>query len=361
MQIRGIDIKNFRGFDALKVNDFGRLNLIIGKNNAGKTAFLESLVLSVASTYPQAIFNLNNIRENHERDLASLQSFFYNLSFANSPTIVSEWITETGEATQRRVEIAAGENLNYTLKGSYPNERKHDILTTGTLDSRVNQISIITHLETNRTITVSVQFSIGGDEATVTTSQSVDASHVVIFLPSTITQEPMLKRVGYLKENRLEGPLVEILNKLDGRIKKVEVIGDRILLDLENVPKLMPFGLMGDGIKKIMSIMASVIDTDSSTLILVDEIENGLHYSAHVELWRALITMLQTTKAQLFATTHSEETLRYLYKALDDFPEFKSEVRCFDLANTKLKGFQAYKYTYEGLAGAIENETEIRR
>ncbi len=32
----------------------------------------------------------------------------------------------------------------------------------------------------------------------------------------------------------------------------------------------------------------------------------------------------------------------------------------FAIENTKLKGHQAYKYAYEGLSGAFENDMELR-
>ena len=40
---RSFSIKNFRCFDELTVEGMGRINLIAGKNNVGKTALLEAL------------------------------------------------------------------------------------------------------------------------------------------------------------------------------------------------------------------------------------------------------------------------------------------------------------------------------
>ena len=36
-------VKNFRCFKDLQINDLGRVNLIAGKNNTGKTALLEAI------------------------------------------------------------------------------------------------------------------------------------------------------------------------------------------------------------------------------------------------------------------------------------------------------------------------------
>ena len=38
-------VKNFRCFKDLQINDLGRVNLIAGKNNTGKTALMEAMYL----------------------------------------------------------------------------------------------------------------------------------------------------------------------------------------------------------------------------------------------------------------------------------------------------------------------------
>ena len=354
MQLTGIEITNFRGFDSLKIEDFGQLNLIVGRNNVGKTALLEALTLAVASVEPEVILTLNKVREISDPGVDSFRGFFNKLLFTNSPLIESSWCSQSGEKYRRSVQLIARENLSFQLEGVDQNNRKNNSLTATPTDSRVNQIDVVTKMENGQDVTITIQFSANG-RGTVNVTNGRDLSEAVVFLPSTTTQEPILQRVGYLKENRLEKPLITLLSKIDSRIKGVEVIGNRLLLDVEESVKLMPLGLLGDGVKKAMSIMASVIDTNSSTVILVDEIENGLHYSAHQELWKALLLVIEETKAQLFVTTHNLETLRYLNEALVDFPSFKKHVRCFDIAKTKKAGFQAYKYTYEGFSNAFSN------
>jgi AAA15 family ATPase/GTPase len=44
--IKDIEINNFRCFDRLQVSECKRINLISGKNNVGKTALLEAILLS---------------------------------------------------------------------------------------------------------------------------------------------------------------------------------------------------------------------------------------------------------------------------------------------------------------------------
>jgi AAA15 family ATPase/GTPase len=97
-----------------------------------------------------------------------------------------------------------------------------------------------------------------------------------------------------------------------------------------------------------------------NNILLIDEIENGLHYSAYKKLWEAIFALAVSTNKQVFVTTHSKETLHKLNQMLEEHPEYRNEMRLYTLENTLKKGYQAYKYSYEGLSGACENDIELR-
>ncbi|MBQ3768671.1 MAG: ATP-binding protein, partial [Prevotella sp.] len=97
-----------------------------------------------------------------------------------------------------------------------------------------------------------------------------------------------------------------------------------------------------------------------NTAILIDEIDNGLHYSAYKKLWEAIFALATTTNKQVFVTTHSKETLYYLNEMLEEIPDYQKELRLYTIERTLKKGLQAYKLSYEGLRGACANDIEIR-
>jgi AAA15 family ATPase/GTPase len=66
---------------------------------------------------------------------------------------------------------------------------------------------------------------------------------------------------------------------------------------------------MGDGTHRVFNLVLSLIRA-SDGVLLVDEIENGLHYSVLVEVWRALLVLASRLNVQIFATTHSWDCLR---------------------------------------------------
>lgn len=82
-------------------------------------------------------------------------------------------------------------------------------------------------------------------------------------------------------------------------------------------PQLVRYEIMGDGIKKILSLLAS-ISAAKDGVLLIDELENGLHYSSMDTLWRALIKSAEANDVQIVATTHSYECMASFRRSLSD-------------------------------------------
>jgi len=100
---------------------------------------------------------------------------------------------------------------------------------------------------------------------------------------------------------------------------------------------------------------------DEQSLILIDEFENGLHYTALRKLWRILLDVVKKIELQLFITTHSIEALQSLTEEIADAGLDDDFMSLYRIAMTKLDGLQAYRYNTAGIRTAIENETELRK
>ncbi|MHB8597436.1 MAG: AAA family ATPase [Ktedonobacteraceae bacterium] len=50
--LNSLEVRNFRAFHDLKIEHPGRINLIVGKNNIGKTSLLEAIYLNTFSVSP---------------------------------------------------------------------------------------------------------------------------------------------------------------------------------------------------------------------------------------------------------------------------------------------------------------------
>ena len=153
--------------------------------------------------------------------------------------------------------------------------------------------------------------------------------------------------------------VVDRLSYFDNRITNVEVLADGVFVGIEGVPELLPVSMHGDGMFRYLTIVAASANPITN-IVLLDEIENGLHYSAYKKLWEAIFVLATTTNKQVFVTTHSKETLYRLNEMLEENPAFQKEMRLYTIAKTLKNGYQSYKYTYEGLSGACENDVELR-
>jgi len=65
--VNALEINNFRGFKHLKLDKLGRVNLIVGKNNVGKTSLLEALAMYARRGSPALIWDILEARHESAR------------------------------------------------------------------------------------------------------------------------------------------------------------------------------------------------------------------------------------------------------------------------------------------------------
>ncbi|MBO0930968.1 AAA family ATPase [Fibrella aquatilis] len=356
--IKSIDIENFRSFDKLTVEDFSQVNVIIGRNNSGKTALMEAIILAFMSAANEDIlFALNQIRGITNRDIEKIRLFFFNLNFLNTIKFKINFNKEE----ERLISIRALVSNLYPSEKTTTQHFEKNSTTLFSTPSSFNQIIISTEIDSSgRSIDFSFLFNKSSNTYLIDKSNEIDTLRFIIYIPPTNTGSAVLNFVKGLVKSKQTTMLLSALQSIDKRIRNISVIGEEIFFDVDGISELMPMSLMGDGTEKIISCLTPVVVSNTSTAVFIDEIENGLHYSAHKTLWNGLLDQSKESGCQLFVTTHNIETLRYLDEALSNRPDMQSKLRVFDLVKTKNAGFQAYKYTYEGLSNAIELGNEIR-
>ena len=78
------------------------------------------------------------------------------------------------------------------------------------------------------------------------------------------------------------------------------------MLKLHGVADRVPIGSMGDGMWRMLGLALSIANAKGGVL-LVDEIDTGLHYSVMEGMWRMLGKAAAAGSVQVFATTHSRD------------------------------------------------------
>lgn len=88
----------------------------------------------------------------------------------------------------------------------------------------------------------------------------------------------------------------------------MEHTGIRMLYADVRLPERIALPLLGEGFNRLVQIFGSIIGEDAD-LLLIDEIENGLHWSALPQIWTGIREAVNKEDVQIFATTHSRECI----------------------------------------------------
>ena len=127
-------------------------------------------------------------------------------------------------------------------------------------------------------------------------------------------------RLGDLRRRKQGDLLVTALRIIEPRLQALEensVAGYPMIWGDIGLSQLVPLSMMGDGMNRITRILLAIF-TAANGVVLVDEIENGIHYSVLKKLWCAIVDAAEQANTQVFATTHSFECMEAAHRALGD-------------------------------------------
>jgi AAA15 family ATPase/GTPase len=91
-------------------------------------------------------------------------------------------------------------------------------------------------------------------------------------------------------------------------------------------------------------------------ILLIDEIESGLHYSIQTEMWKMVFQIANDLNIQVFATTHSKDCVEAFQRVASEHPEQGVLVRL----GRKKDDIVASVFKEADLAVAVEQDVEVR-
>ncbi|MBR1447367.1 MAG: AAA family ATPase [Prevotella sp.] len=351
---KNIEISNFRGIGRLKIDDFARVNVFLGQNSSGKSSVLECLLLMMGMSNPDLPQTINSIRSRNYSSFADLGYMFHNYDLKVKPEISSELF----DNTKRHLSL----DLTYVFdEKSQPGMQNGQIPTSET-KTFLNTLKMLFEVESNQQKS-SYESSIMVNQQGLISNRKLAEGYLeknsVAFLSSDLAAGNPANDLVELAKRRLKDAVTERLKHFDSRITTLEILNNVAYVGLEGIDQLLAVNMQGDGLRRYLNIVAASANP-MNNILLIDEIENGLHYSAYKRLWEAIFALATSTNKQVFVTTHSKETLYYLNEMLQEAPDYKPVMRLYTLERTIKKGMQAYMLTHEGLRGACENDIELR-
>jgi AAA15 family ATPase/GTPase len=280
--LKSLHITNFRGFHDLKIEPLKRVNLITGQNNTGKTGVLEALALLLEerSSNRNLSGNLPNLFRVAGGDWTEnfWKWLFYNKSLTKNIEIDT---TLENQKSFRLIVRAHGQS-----QLDYESSRLHDAGQIGGF----NAYTIGSH---------------AGSEH----KPAIFSTH-----PSNPTQDAIDYNRVILKRRKKQ--VENLLREIEPRLEAVEALqigqpgnpsSPLIYADL-GLSEMIPVTQLGQGFNRLLDIYSEIVAADAKVL-LIDEIENGLHYSVLPVIWKGLFLAAKEFDVQIFATTHSWECI----------------------------------------------------
>ena len=351
-----LEIKGFRCFKHLTIPKLARLNLIGGKNNTGKTALLEALGLHASAVIAPnpIVLNYYFLRRLGRAEIGALG--FRDL-FGGFP--------DRGAAT-----------VSLGLSGS-PDDRvllSCDAAdrTSRSLGDRASTASTTPSYSPIRD-RPDRKLSIGAGNAQAWITVSADGIDMDAQGSPGLARPPcysvdagrridttfLADRFSDLRQRQREAPLVALLARVEPRLLAVEVDsrgGQPVLSANLGEDGRMLLSLLGEGMHGLCAILLG-LQYVVHGLLLVDEIENGLHYSVMPDVWRAIAEAATELDVQVFATTHSHECVEAAYEATEGMPE---DTFLFHRLSRVGDEIRSTTYERDMLEAAFETHLEVR-
>jgi AAA15 family ATPase/GTPase len=164
------------------------------------------------------------------------------------------------------------------------------------------------------------------------------------------------RKIELLLVNKQLDSLIASLKEIDGRISDLRMGANGMIYADVGYDKLIPINIMGDGIMRMLSIIANISGCKDG-ILLIDEIENGFHYSSLEILWRTILKTAERYNVQLFIATHSQECIAALSSVYSENQD--GNIRLYRIEKGE-NSHKVFKYSPEMIAAGVESNYEVR-
>jgi len=323
--IKNIAIENFRCFRNTSFKGFARVNLIGGKNNSGKTALLEAIFLNT-SPRTGSIDMLRRFRKVDSSFMKQMPERAWNNLFFDKSLRNAIITVETDSGKQLQLNLRCDESIEEFLN-VFSDEEEDDTVSN---DDFEEIRELLTNRESTRS-TLHLDYSIDDkkdisatmiahNKGLIGKNYNVPDVNDVFLIPSSLSlgNRSLSEEFGKADLNGQSEKLLQAFQIIDEDIEAVKTInvGYPSLYIKSKGEDFKPIGLYGDAISKVSNFILKIVNSKNS-ILLIDEIENGIHTSAQAKLWKKIFELAEEFEVQIFATTHSIEMIKSFIQTID--------------------------------------------
>ena len=350
-------IKNYRGIKDLEFSNLGRINIISGRNNVGKSSVLEGIFLMMDYRAPDSTDKISNLRRlpisNDPKEL--WLPMFRNLdvntimeisALIDGNEVKVEYSLDDSFVPTNRVGISeeafnqcvSSAKTTYTLKMVYSQK---DVVNEGHFIITPNHIYVNMH-----------GAGVPEEQLKMPNTQFINAS--VAFVDQNM--------INWFSDMEIAGrkqEVIEILKTIEPSVSDIftAVRNNRSQLYIVANGQRLPLNLAGDGTIRLLFIMLAIV-ANRNSIILIDEIETGFHYSMYSNLWESIATVAEKSDSQIIATTHSYECIVGAVAGLDG-AGMSNELQYYRLDRCDGENM-AFGYKGDLIRYAIKENMEVR-
>jgi AAA15 family ATPase/GTPase len=291
--LSSIHIQGFKGFKDTKIEPLRRVNLIVGGQNSGKTSFLEAIEAGV------------------QLDTGSYRAY--------QPEQIHNYITSFLQQSILRKNVASRQANSIANSNLCSIETKY------------------LEIKENYRIKPSV-FSVYPTE-----------------------EHFLVKLYDIAVKSKTKNKLTNLLKQIEPRLEAIESVaadgeGNPSLHTDIGLKKLIPISMLGQGFNRLAYLYSGLLG-QGADCALIDELENGIHYSALPTVWQGIANIARELDIQLFITTHSYECIQAATKVFEATPE---EFQIIRLERTEDNNIRTVSISDEKLKTALSSNWEIR-
>lgn len=345
-----ITINNYRGLRYARIENLTRINIFFGKNNCGKTSVLEAILLVAGQSNPSLPFKANALRGINRLSEQTTTIDFYG---ADPKNIIS--VSANGNPNRElRIEMIRPYSQNLNLND----------LNSGNSDVGQKQFGLEAKYWLNGDdIDYTSRFIVSEDNSEVGRNvidkrYSEDLKCLLIGAHSY--KYDIIESFSKVVKNKSEQDIFNILRIIEPHLKDIQLVDSDLMADV-GFPQRLPINVLGDGFRKVLRIILSIYEY-ANGIVLIDEMDNGLHHSVMQRLWEAIFDAAKKYNVQIFATTHSIDLLRSLVRFLNPISsnDYQSDVAAYKLFRKEDDEILALRYDYEKIDYSITQEIEMR-
>jgi hypothetical protein len=356
-----VTFENYRAFEKFRLEGLTRVNLLVGRNNCGKTSLLEGLQLLTARE-PWPVVEQIAVRRGEaalqssfaeRRTVIGVPQFFHNRNInvgsrfkiqGNLPGQVLEGQIEVGDSYE---------------SGPTPPERWLKLSLTPGVDGVRWSPSIHNEEEIPSSIALMGRSSF---------LNPFDLSDGLFIDINTVLENSLATGWSEVLRRGKEDDVVLSLQVIDPDILSVyflpganrsvgdQIAASRIIVGLRGQKERVPIGSLGEGVRRLLALAIALAITENSSLF-IDEIDTGIHYSVMPDLWKLVVHASRLFDIQVFATTHSWDCIAGLAELCEDEPDVVDAV---SVQKIDRKLDHSVAFTGESIARMVRHDIDPR-